>query len=353
MRENFNAVENETKNPSPLKKSKIPKWIYWLLIFVIGMAGGWLIKYGFDNFNKNQSSFREIRQSGFKYINPLLECEIETKEVGSLGLLKKKVAEFIDQKSGDNIIISASVYFRDLNNGPWFGLNEKEGFSPASLLKVPILITYFSAAEKDSQLLDKKIIFTGKLTEDIAVPDIDSGDEMVVGQSYSVRELMRRMIVFSDNDAKNLLLLNLDAKIFDQCYRDLGITIPDVRTPEDFMSVKDYASFFRMLFNASYLNRGFSNAALEILTEVEFKDGLMSGVDKNVEVAHKFGERVNMINGREVKQLHDCGIVYYPGHPYLICVMTRGQNFGEMAEVIKDISRIVYDEVERKSVVEE
>lgn len=346
-------VKSEMNNLPLSDKAKILRWIYWLLIFVMGMAGGYLIKYGFDNFDENHSRFREIRQSGFKFINPLLECEVETKEVGSLGLLKKKTVDYIEEKTDDGIIYGASVYFRDLNNGPWFGINEKEGFSPASLLKVPILITYFKAAEQDKKILEKEIVFNGSFGEDLTVANIQPGEKLVVGQKYSVKELMRRMIIFSDNDAKNLLLLNLDIQIFDQCYRDLGITIPDVRVLEDFMSVKDYASFFRMLFNASYLNTEFSNEALEILSKIEFNVGLVAGVDKNIDVAHKFGERLNIVNGKEVKQLHDCGIVYYPDHPYLICVMIRGRDFEPMAGVIQGISRIVYDEVKRKSVAGE
>jgi hypothetical protein len=40
--------------------------------------------------------------------------------------------------------------------------------------------------------------------------------------------------------------------------------------------VIDYASFFRVLFNASYLNRKDSEKALALLTKVAFRDGLIA-----------------------------------------------------------------------------
>ena len=53
-------------------------------------------------------------------------------------------------------------------------------------------------------------------------------------------------------------------------------------------------------------------------------------------------EREIDISGAKTKQLHDCGIIYYPGNPYLLCVMTRGDSFGELSSTIRDISDIIY-----------
>ncbi len=48
---------------------------------------------------------------------------------------KDRVNELVEGMLSAGRASHISVYFRDLNNGPWFGINEKEEFSPASLLK--------------------------------------------------------------------------------------------------------------------------------------------------------------------------------------------------------------------------
>lgn len=87
------------------------------------------------------------------------------------------------------------------------------------------------------------------------------------------------------------------------------------------LTVKEYASFFRILFNSSYLSADNSERALNLLAHTEYHDALPS--PQGVVVAHKFGEA-----GTEniERQLHDCGIVYLPDHPYLACIMTRGRD---------------------------
>ena len=74
-----------------------------------------------------------------------------------------------------------------------------------------------------------------------------------------------------------------------------------------------------------------------------FKDGLLAGVPRDVTVAHKFGSR--RIGESEKVQLHDCGIVYAPERPYILCVMTQGSDFTKLAGVIKSISANVYQSV--------
>ena len=61
--------------------------------------------------------------------------------------------EFYNEIEEKNPDIHLSVYFRNLNNGPWFGIRENEGFAPASLMKISILISYLKMSETDPNLL--------------------------------------------------------------------------------------------------------------------------------------------------------------------------------------------------------
>ncbi len=61
-------------------------------------------------------------------------------------------------------------------------------------------------------------------------------------------------------------------------------------------------------------------------------------------VAHKFGERSFL--DKKTKQLHDCGIVYHPAKPYVLCVMTRGDDFDKLSAVLRSVSALVYQEVD-------
>ena len=122
-------------------------------------------------------------------------------------------------------------------------------------------------------------------------------------------------------------------------YNDLGLKQPQFG--KDYkIDTHKYASFFRVLFNATYLDRSDSEKLLKILSESSFKDGIVAGVPSSVTVAHKFGSR--QVDNSGKVQLHDCGIVYAKEMPYILCVMSQGTDFTKMATFIKDVSRTVY-----------
>ena len=105
------------------------------------------------------------------------------------------------------------------------------------------------------------------------------------------------------------------------------------------MNVRDYSVFMKALFNSSFLGPMRSEYALELMTRSTFTKGLVAGLPQGVDVAHKFGEE-----GTELeRQLHETGLVYADGNPYLITVMTRGSNTDQLASAISSISRLVYD----------
>lgn len=254
--------------------------------------------------------------------------------------LQNNLQKYLQQQIKAQKIDFASVYFRDLNNGPWFGINDAELFSPSSLIKIPLMITYLKLAESDPSLLQKELLNTQAYNPDIQnfPPDVT----LVPNQKYTIEELIRRMIVYSDNLAYDLLNHQIDAQTILKVYNDLGVDISPANSDPDgnIISVKAYGSFFRILYNSSYLNRDMSEKALKLLSLSKFTQGIVAGVAKNITVAHKFGERQYLATGQ--KQFHDCGIVYLPHQPYLICIMTRGHNFENLIHTIRDISSQIY-----------
>jgi hypothetical protein len=98
----------------------------------------------------------------YSFINPLLECDIGDRiSEQILQPLKPSVETVLNEFKESKKVTEAAIYYRDLNNGPWFGINEREKFIPASLLKVPTFIAALNQMENDPKLGDKMIEYDG------------------------------------------------------------------------------------------------------------------------------------------------------------------------------------------------
>ena len=326
-----------------LKKQRI-YLLGFLVVAVAFLAGSLYEKKAQEGSREYFRNSAELRQKGgYKFIDPLLECEV----YDNGRFLKNKNLENMLKKAQGTVLGKSSVnylavYFRDLNNGPWISLNANEYFTPASLLKVPVMIAILKKEEEHPGFLQKTAIFHQAFQVDEAVQNIKPKERLIDGKEYTVEELLEHMIQDSDNDAAGMLLRTIDTDYLNKVYSDLLIPVPVKEdATRDFMTVQEYASFFRILYNASYLGKEMSEKALSILSKSVFENGLAAGVPKDTVVAHKFGERV--YGGK--KQLHDCGIVYNGSKTYLLCIMTRGDDFPAMEEAISYISKMVWDEV--------
>lgn len=278
-------------------------------------------------------------KNDYSFINPLLACEFADSKDAHLDAIQEQVTTYIASAKRRGIVSDVGFYTRIV--GGWTGINENKPFVPASLYKVPILITYLKRAETLPNSLNEEIIFTKSV--EAVMQDIRPGKTLITGQSYTINELLRRMIVYSDNDAQFFLLNHIDAHYFEDVFSDLSFTPPRPTVAENSITPKQYAFFLRILYNASYLSRPFSEKALKLLSEAEFKDGIEAGLPQGITVAHKFGEfKDTSSNTIAPIELHDCGIVYATPHTYTLCVMTRGKNVENLEEVIKNISQIVY-----------
>jgi beta-lactamase class A len=256
-------------------------------------------------------------------------------ESATLMPLKEEIASYIEAKKQSANVVSVAVYVRSLNNTDWLTYNDGKTFHPASLNKVATLMSYMRAAESDPGLLNQKIKVNGK------APATDTAHSLYTlqgGKTYTVRELLHYMIAYSDNEATGLLLKALKPENYYRTYTELGLEKPKGVSGSNELSAKEFSVFMKALYFGSYLSQSSSEFCNSLLTECDYKDGLLKGIPAKVPVAHKFGE----FGDGQSYELHESGIVYIKNNPYIITVMTKGYDRKQLSEVISKVSGMVY-----------
>lgn len=317
-------------------------------VFIIGALFGYFLSS--QNFHSELTGILKelypIRAADEKYklINPLISYHLpESVIFENFGILENKFNAVIQRFTQKNNLGKVSVYFRDLNSARLVSINSNAVYEPASLLKVPVMIAYFKKSEGDPYLLNKKLLY--RASGQLAVPH-EEKSVLKDGDYYSVEFLIKEMIMSSDNGALDLLVANIDTKFLYEVFADLGISFPSAG--DYTISARNYSLFFRTLYNATYLDKEMSQRALELLSGAEFVEGLVAGIPEDLQVAHKFGIK-GVYEGASLvgAELHDCGIIYYPAHPYLLCVFSSGKDLVNLKNFIKEISQIGYGEVSK------
>jgi beta-lactamase class A len=282
------------------------------------------------------SSMDQIRIKRYKFIQPLLLTDVNS-ESYTLQPIRNKIDHYVTGVKNAKKAEDVSVYFRRLNNGAWFSINPGKSYNPASMSKIIYLITYLKEAENNPSIIQKKLYFSHHY--DVNYKQDQNAFSMKENEYYTVNDLLNYMIKYSDNDATILLGEHINTSVYNQIFNDLYIP-PAPTNGEYFISVYDFSKFFRILYSSTYLRPDYSEFGLTLLASTTFMDGLKQGVDSTVEMAHKFGVRIL----GDKAELHEFGIVFVKGDPYLIGVMTSGSSIPQLSEIIGEISRIAYSD---------
>jgi len=287
----------------------------------------------------------QLRQSGYRFVSPLLDCSVNHQSAffahPTVELFKDIVQRVVNEHLADGSAQAISVYFRDLKSGYWFGTGESERFSPASLMKVPLMMAILKRAEDDPLLLKKKLMHE-RGGDGSQQQYFKPSETLREGSMYTVDDLLYRMVAYSDNDASLMLADHFGMSIVDEALAQLEISV-DTSSQKNDISLRDYSAFFRILFNASYLNNDMSEKALAYLARSTFENGIRAGLPRGIFVASKFGEY-----SWNPYHLHEVGIVYYPEHPYLLGIATTGGAPESLSHVIEEISKAVFRELDRQ-----
>jgi beta-lactamase class A len=149
-----------------------------------------------------------------------------------------------------------------------------------------------------------------------------------VGDSVSVRDLIRHMITRSSNLATNTLIALANPDSVNAMMRSMGASRMRVlRGVEDqkafdarlnnTATARDLATLLRALESGRAASPPATSEMRDVLMAQEFNEKIPAGLPRGIRVAHKTGDITAIA--------HDAAIVYPAGRaPYILVVLTKG-----------------------------
>lgn len=258
--------------------------------------------------------------------------------------LSAKLAAQLDRtaRAYDGVM---GIFVQDLQGGESFAVNADTVFPQASSIKIPILVELLRQAQEGKLNLSERVeIHRAHLVGGSGVLQFFSE----AGSAISLRDLAVLMVVLSDNSATNLIIdrlgmdnvnamldrQGLDRTRLARKMIDLGAEQAD---RENRSTPRQMAALVQRLNAGKLLDAEHTRMALEIL-EYPKDSPIRAGVPPASTVAEKPGS----LSGAQC----DTGIVFLPGRPYVISVMTT-LNAADGNAAITGVSALVFSYFER------
>ncbi|HSJ88629.1 MAG TPA: serine hydrolase [Anaerolineales bacterium] len=262
----------------------------------------------------------------------------------------------LEQAKGKLIAIA----FQDLETDTDYYLNADLEFHPASTFKVHVMMEVFRQANEGLLSLEERLPIVNSFS---SIGDgsryslnVEDDAERTLyprrGETESIYELTRLMIVRSSNLATNILIKKVGTENINEFIRSLGIEGVTVRR-----GVEDNVAF-RQGMNNSATARGLtqtmdliarrkvvseeaSENMIQILLGQEFNESIPALLPNFVKVAHKTGWTNDFY--------HDTGIVFpQEREPYVLTIMTKGfteDTESEAHECMANLSKLIYEQL--------
>ncbi|HSX17587.1 MAG TPA: serine hydrolase [Patescibacteria group bacterium] len=226
-----------------------------------------------------------------------------------------------------------SFYFEYLPDGTSVRVGSDNQLVAASLIKVPLTMNLYRAAELGRINLDKTVSVTDS--------ELDNayGDlwKQGPGTTITLRKAAEMALEQSDNTATHVIFDNIKGLLQpdEESLARLDID-QDMEAGQAVINAKSYSSVLKGLYFSSYLEKKDSQELLGYLTKSAATNRLTQNLPASVLVAHKIG----VYNASWAES--DCGIVYVPKRPYIVCIMV-GLPEDQANAFIADISKTIYD----------
>jgi beta-lactamase class A len=215
----------------------------------------------------------------------------------------------------------------DLISGQKLFQREDEVFPQASAIKIAVLAELYHQNQQASQGTPGKIKLSDLYT--VQAGDLVADSDIMGGLTPSVtkitnRDLATMMIAVSDNSATNVLIDRLGMDNVNALMDSLGL--PHTRLRRKMMDLKaagegrenistprEMLQLLEQIYQGKVLNKEMTEDFVRVLCTHK-ESWISRDLPEGLRVADKTGSLEGVRN--------DCGIVFAPNRPYVLCVMT-------------------------------
>ncbi len=238
--------------------------------------------------------------------------------------LRKHILDYISLQDG-----IYGVYVKDLNTGRYFSINGNTPYIAASTYKVPENLCLYEKVIAGEIDLDEEMVYTQA--------DYETGTGSIqykdFGTRYTLRELAKLNMTVSDNVAKNMIKRKLGRETIIDYMDALGGRYLPI--DKNITSPRDMKIYMEKVLELNVKHPEVIGEFIYNLKHTEFNDRINQLLPSDVEVAHKIGNQVNVLN--------DVGIVYHPKNPYIITILSEHIRYSQAFDTIPKISKMIYD----------
>ncbi|MCX5696828.1 MAG: class A beta-lactamase-related serine hydrolase [Candidatus Omnitrophica bacterium] len=240
---------------------------------------------------------------------------------------------------------TAGIVVEDLDSEWEIAFNKDTLIPAASLVKIPIMLSCFYAAQDGKISLED----TASLKNSQRVSGSRALGDVPSGSVFTVKELLKPMITQSDNTAANLLIDLVGFDALNGYFKKMGLKSTNLARKmmdfkersegeENYTTAQDMALLLERMYHNDLLNKDVSEECLQLLGQQKINDRIPRKLPKNgTFIAHK--------TGLERHVCHDVGIVYTDKGNFLICVLAKHEDrFARSAKrFISDIALLTYN----------
>jgi beta-lactamase class A len=332
------------KQPGGLFGKRVPLSIVIVVIILFGFAGIYLssnqnptqkdTSYAVISPAKNES-IKVRHQKGFELVQPIIITEVP-EQSPNLFYVRDSINSFISTHKG-NGFDDVSVHLLKQNSGEWIGINQEKEYDSKGYLRLAVLISFIKMSEKNPAILNQKILYQPKST--VRYPELS----LEAGKSYSVNDLLSKMMLTADTTPKSLLIPYIDKSLILSLYDGLGLKKPDLENKKFAFTVSDYSKLLNVIYNGRYLSEANSEYALKLLSNNTEREGLLKFLPEKSKVVHK----MNQTFKNNKYELRESGIIYCNDDAYLLTIFITGKDKNKLEDACGDIGKLVYDDISK------
>lgn len=230
------------------------------------------------------------------------------------------------------------VYVKNLKTGETFARGADVPVVAASVIKIPVMIEAFRAREAGELSLDE----LHALADAERRPSCGTLKAMHTGIEMTLLDLVKLMIIVSDNTATNILIERLGMEHINATLRNLGCEKTTLRRLlfdseaarrglENTITAGEMGMLLERLFLGKIVSRKASAAMMSILLDQRLNGKLPFFLHASgVRIAHKTGEDTGVT--------HDVGVIYAK-EPLVACFVGEHVDVPAYERLMQDAAR--------------